>query len=213
MFLIGRCRRVLDMTNELCQDVSDDISERQAIDMGKNWFDFAAGASAWGPWAAFGAGPGRFFEFGEIRLAILSLLEEGPKHGYQLMKEMKDRSGGMYRASAGSVYPTLQQLEDEGLIESEQKDGRRVYKLTQAGREELASDPDGVRRIWERAESWEDWGRCMGPEVFAIFGPVGGMVKSAFRAARWAAGRAEREERLRAILLRASRELDELIKE
>src|SRR6266567_2975697 len=118
------------------------------------------------PWQGFGFGRGpRFFEAGEIRLAILSLLSEGPKHGYQLMKEMKDRSGGMYRASAGSVYPTLQQLEDEGLIESEQKDGRRVYKLTDAGRTELAGDPDAVRRIWERAESWEDWSHCMGPEA------------------------------------------------
>ena len=50
----------------------------------------------------------RFFESGEVRLAILSLLSEGPKHGYQLMKEMEERSGGLYRASAGSVYPTLQ---------------------------------------------------------------------------------------------------------
>ena len=166
------------------------------------------------PWAGLAFGRhGRFFEAGEVRLAILSLLAEGPKHGYQLMKEMKDRSGGMYRASAGSVYPTLQQLEDEGLIESEQKDGRRVYKLTQAGRDELKSDPDTVRRIWDRAESWEDWSRCMGPEVFAVFGVVGGMVKSAFRAARWAAGHPDREERLRAIILRASRELEDLIRE
>lgn len=87
------------------------------------------------PWAAFAFGRrGRFFESGEIRLAILSLLSEGPKHGYQLMKEMAERSGGLYRASAGSVYPTLQQLEDEGLIESDQQNGKRVYKLTAAGR-------------------------------------------------------------------------------
>src|SRR5579864_6284023 len=98
---------------------------------------------------------GRFFEIGEIRLAILSLLSEGPKHGYQLMKEMKERSGGVYSASAGSVYPTLQQLEDELLIKSVQQNGRRVYELTAAGREELAKDPDGVRRIWERAEECE----------------------------------------------------------
>ena len=91
------------------------------------------------PWGGFAFGPSRFFETGrrsrffetgEIRLAILSLLSEGPKHGYQLMKEMAERSGGVYRASAGSVYPTLQQLEDEGLIECTQEGGRRVYRLT-----------------------------------------------------------------------------------
>lgn len=180
--------------------------------MSKSWFNFAAGASSYGAWAAFAPGQGRFFEAGEIRLAILSLLEEGTKHGYQLMKELQERSGNMYKASAGSVYPTLQQLEDEGLIESEQQEGRRLYKLTKLGRKELASDPDAVRRIWERAESWEDWSRCMGPEVFTVFGVVGSMVKSAFTAARWAAGSTEREDRLRAIILRASRELDDLVK-
>lgn len=177
--------------------------------MSRNWFE-AAGETLFGPWAAFA--PSRFFEFGEMRLAILSLLSEGPKHGYQLMKEMKERSGGLYKASAGSVYPTLQQLEDEGLIQSEQQDGRRVYKLTEAGQKELDNDPDAVKRIWQRAESWEDWSHCMGPEAFAVFGLVGGMVKGAFRAARWAAGRPEREERLRAIILRTSHELDELIR-
>src|SRR5258707_4123621 len=107
------------------------------------------------------------------------------------MKEMKERSGGMYRASAGSVYPTLQQLEDEGLIESERENGRRVYKLTVAGRHELESDPEGVRRIWERAESWEDWVQCMRPEVIAIFGPVRVMVTAAVRAARSATGQSD----------------------
>src|SRR5258708_39530630 len=109
--------------------------------MGKNWFGFA-GASPWGPWAAFGPGQSRFFEGGEVRLAILSLLAEGPKHGYQLMKELKDRSGGMYRASAGTVYPTLQLLEDEGLIELDQQQTRRVYQITDAGRAELAKDAE-----------------------------------------------------------------------
>src|SRR5215831_13787561 len=114
----------------------------------------------------------RFFESGEIRLALLSLLSEGPKHGYQLMKEISERSGGIYRASAGSIYPTLQQLEDEGLIEATQENGRRVYRLTAAGREELARDPETVRRIWERAERCEDWSQWMGPESMAIYGPL-----------------------------------------
>src|SRR3954453_15536314 len=86
------------------------------------------------PWAGFAFGRQRFFEPGEIRLAILSLLNEGPKHGYQLMKEMQERSGGMYKASAGSVYPTLQQLEDEGMVKADMQSGRRVFQLTAEGR-------------------------------------------------------------------------------
>jgi DNA-binding PadR family transcriptional regulator len=152
----------------------------------------------------------RFFENGEVRLAILSLLDEGPKHGYQLMKEMQERSGGLYRASAGTVYPTLQLLEDEGLIESEKKDGRRVYSITDAGRAELGRDPETVRRIWDRAESWGDWGQRMGPNVIALSGSLAAVVKSTLAAAQWAGGDPKREEQVRKIIRRACEDLDEL---
>ena len=77
-----------------------------------------------GPWAW----AGRFFEPGEVALALLSLLEAGPKHGYELMKELEQRSHGSYRASAGTIYPKLQQLQDEGLVTSSSEDGgKRVY--------------------------------------------------------------------------------------
>jgi DNA-binding MarR family transcriptional regulator len=128
------------------------------------------------------------------------------------MKEMQERSGGMYRASAGSVYPTLQQLEDEGLIESQHQDGRRVYRLTVAGRSELEKDPEAVQRIWERAEKWEDWSQSMGPEIIAFATPLAGIFKSTVRAIKWAAGQPEREDRLRAILARTCAELDALSK-
>jgi DNA-binding PadR family transcriptional regulator len=152
----------------------------------------------------------RFFENGEVRLAILSLLDEGPKHGYQLMKEMQERSGGLYRPSAGTVYPTLQLLEDEGLIESEKKDGRRVYSITDAGRAELGRDPETVRRIWDRAESWGDWGQRMGPNVIALSGSLAAVVKSTLAAAQWAGGDPKREEQVRKIIRRACEDLDEL---
>ena len=158
------------------------------------------------PWAAFAFGRrGRFFEAGEVRLAILSLLAEGPKHGYQLMKEMKERSGGVYSASAGSVYPTLQQLEDEGLIVAEMQGGRRVYSLTEEGRRELAKDPDAVREIWERAEECEDWGQFMTPEAFVLFKQMGPLIKAGMRAARHGDS-----QRVNEILERARRELDQL---
>jgi DNA-binding PadR family transcriptional regulator len=152
----------------------------------------------------------RFFESGEFRLAILSLLSEGPKHGYQLMKEMSERSGGVYRASAGSVYPTLQQLEDEGLIEASMQSGRRVFSLTAVGRAELAKDPDAVRRIWERAERCEDWSQWMGPETFAVYGPLAQLMKSGLRAMGRVGGRHDGADRVRDILDRARHELDAL---
>lgn len=158
------------------------------------------------PWAAFAFGRGaRFFESGEVRLAILSLLSEGPKHGYQLMKEMAERSGGMYKASAGSVYPTLQQLEDEELIESEQQGGKRVYRITPAGLAELARDPDAVRRIWERAEQCEDWGQFMTPDSFSIFQSIGPLVKASLHASRRVGS-----DRVRTVLDRTRKQLEDL---
>src|SRR5579871_2889718 len=121
--------------------------------MNKEWW--SPYGEMW-PWSIWGR-RSRFFESGEVRLAILSLLNESPKHGYQLMKALEERSGGFYRASAGSIYPTLQQLEDEDLIRSEAHDGKRVYSITDAGRRELEKDPEAVKRIWARAENWEQW--------------------------------------------------------
>jgi DNA-binding PadR family transcriptional regulator len=151
---------------------------------------------------AFGS-KGRFFGAGELRLAILSLVSEGSKHGYQLMKELGERSGGIYQASAGSVYPTLQQLEDEVLIRVKAQGGRKVYSLTAAGRKELERDPEAVRRIWERAEECEDWGQSFGPESMRVLPLLSPLVKASLRAA----GRGG-VERVREILDRARKDLE-----
>ncbi|ALV46248.1 PadR family transcriptional regulator [Arthrobacter alpinus] len=75
---------------------------------------------------------------GEVRSAVLALLAEQPMHGYQIIHEIEERSGGSWKPSAGSVYPTLQLLADEGLISAEEANGRKVYSLTDAGREAVA---------------------------------------------------------------------------
>jgi DNA-binding PadR family transcriptional regulator len=164
-----------------------------------------------GPWPAIPFGRrARFFETGEFRLAVLSLLAEGPKHGYHLMKEMTDRSGGFYKASAGSIYPTLQQLEDESLVKAVLLQGRRTYSLTAAGRKHLAADPEAVRRIWERAEEFEDWGHCMGPEAYAVYRPMIELFKTGLQTAGRVAAQRDGAERIRRILDRARRELEQL---
>jgi DNA-binding PadR family transcriptional regulator len=92
----------------------------------------------YGPGYAFGRRAGR----GDIRAAILALLAEEPMHGYQIIQELTERTGGVWRPSPGSVYPTLQQLEDEELVrETASESGKRVYELTDAGREQAASSP------------------------------------------------------------------------
>src|SRR5215472_16898678 len=97
---------------------------------------FVCGAFPWGRgrW-------GRFFGPGEIRLAILSMLESGPKHGYELMKELETKSGRVYKASAGAIYPALQQLEDEGLVISDAAAGKRANPPTAKARAECRKSP------------------------------------------------------------------------
>jgi DNA-binding PadR family transcriptional regulator len=95
-------------------------------------------------------GPGRRAGRGDIRAAILTLLAEEPMHGYQIIQVISERSGGNWTPSPGSVYPTLQQLEDEGLIEpAASESGRRVFALTDAGKE--AQTADTTPAPWEEA--------------------------------------------------------------
>lgn len=147
-----------------------------------------------------------------MRLAILSLLNEGPQHGYQLMKAMEERSGGFYRASAGSVYPTLQQLEDEDLIHSEQQEGKRVYFITDAGRRELEKDPDAVKRIWERAGHWEEWKafRPVRPFNPALMHALMTLMKDVWQAAARLSAQPGGADKVRVILERTCRELEQL---
>ena len=76
---------------------------------------------------------------GDIRTALLVALGDGPGHGYELISRLEEKSGGEWRPSPGSVYPTLQLFEDEGLVKAEERDGKRVYALTDAGRTEAAA--------------------------------------------------------------------------
>jgi len=108
-------------------------------------FGGPAGRGLGGPFR----GRGRMARRGDVRTAILVLLAERPMHGYQVIGELEARSEGRWRPSAGSVYPTLQQLEDEGLVGSEEIDGRRVFSLTEAGRAETARRGDTAGAPWE----------------------------------------------------------------
>jgi DNA-binding PadR family transcriptional regulator len=79
------------------------------------------------------------FSHGRLRLYLLKLLEESPRHGYDVIRLLEDRFMGLYTPSPGTIYPRLQRLEAEGLVTQSQEGGRKVYQLTDAGREELAS--------------------------------------------------------------------------
>jgi DNA-binding PadR family transcriptional regulator len=116
-----------------------------------------------GPWFAAppgrgfrGRGRGRGTRRGDVRAAILALLAEKPMHGYQVISELEARTGGRWRPSAGSIYPTLQQLEDEGLVRSEELEGRRVFSLTDAGRSEATERAGAAGAPWQTPEGAGD---------------------------------------------------------
>jgi DNA-binding PadR family transcriptional regulator len=97
----------------------------------------------------FGPGPGRGrggprARRGDVRAAVLALLADRPMHGYEMIKEIEERSEGAWTPSAGSIYPMLQQLEDEGLIRGEDSDGKRRFALTDTGKAEVEEKSDDV---------------------------------------------------------------------
>ena len=106
----------------------------------------------WGGWWPPGPpGPSRGPKAGrgDVRAAILALLRESPRNGYQIMSDIEERSGGAWRPSPGAVYPALQQLADEGLIVGEESGGRRTFRLTEAGRRYVEENPEMARAAWE----------------------------------------------------------------
>ncbi|CAH0146455.1 MULTISPECIES: PadR family transcriptional regulator [unclassified Microbacterium] len=95
---------------------------------------------------------------GDVRSAVLSLLLEQPMHGYQIIREIEERSGGSWKPSPGSVYPTLQLLTDEGLVRAEESGGRKTYSLTEEGRAAAGDETTERTAPWESAGS-RDSGR------------------------------------------------------
>jgi Predicted transcriptional regulators len=137
-----------------------------------------------GPWAKgfmFGGGRpgwhrGRKAKRGDVRAAILALLAEEPRNGYQIIQEIAERSQGGWKPSPGAVYPALQQLTDEGLVRAEEVDGRRTFHLTDAGRTYVAEHADELRAPWEEMTpqvdnaTWEilDVGRQTAAALFQV---------------------------------------------
>jgi len=134
-----------------------------------------------GPWGrrGFGRGRERMFDAGDIKLVILKLLAEQPSYGYQLMKTMEERLGGGYTPSAGVVYPTLTLLEEEGLAQSAETDGKKVYSVTPAGQEYLKANAARVEELFARMEeTGRGFRRGRSPEILKAFMDLRGAVLS-----------------------------------
>jgi DNA-binding PadR family transcriptional regulator len=134
---------------------------------------------------------------GEVRAAVLALLAEQPMHGYQIIREIEERSHGSWKPSAGSIYPTLQLLSDEGIVSTEESNGRKIYSLTEAGREEVAEAKGSV--------PWEQGGSASGSGFAALPKAGGELAQAAAQVGR--TGSAEQIQEAVAVLDEARRKL------
>ncbi len=98
--------------------------------------------------------PRRLFERGDLKYVILDLLRERPAHGYEIIRALEEQFGGFYAPSPGAVYPTLDLLQDMGLVISTRQDGKRVFSLTPEGRQFLSERRARLEAIRERMREW-----------------------------------------------------------
>ncbi len=162
----------------------------------------------------FGHGEGpRFFGRGDLKFALLELLQERPMHGYEMMKALEQQSGGFYSPSPGSIYPTLQMLEDRGFVTSKDVEGKKVYSITDTGRKLLA---DRLRDEEEFAgPPWmhrrHGFGRRFSPEMQALRAEAMEVMRLFAIAARIVFQNPQQISRLHAILERTRKDLADLI--
>jgi DNA-binding PadR family transcriptional regulator len=164
----------------------------------------------WGGFGPFFGGPGRFprgpkARRGDVRAAALLLLAEGPLNGYQIMQEIELRSDGLWKPSPGSVYPALAQLEDEGLVRTQEVDDRRTYVLTDAGKTYVNA------RSGDLAAPWEQMTEAVDDDLGALFGELRRVGMAAAQIGHIAD--ANQIDRARTVLAEARRALYSLLAE
>ena len=175
-------------------------------------FGWNAFGFGFGPRGAFWAGPRwrrrQWFESGDMKYVILQLLKDKPRHGYEVMKELEDQLHGCYSPSPGTVYPTLQWLEDEGLVVAKDVNGKKVYEITDAGRRFLDEHRDTVDDIFDRVRDAVD--RTLSGVMGDVNRSLGRLVKAVYRAG-WKAREESTRQRLVTILDKVSADVEGLV--
>jgi DNA-binding PadR family transcriptional regulator len=171
---------------------------------------FAFGPEFWGLGSAKGAGRRRrvWFEPGDMKYVILKLLRDKPMHGYEVMKALEEHTHGCYKPSPGTVYPTLQWLEDEGYVRSEEQEGKKVYHITDQGIAFLDENKSTVEDIFDRVEQTID--ALLSDPMPEVTRYVGRLVTQAYRATWRLREDEEKQKKVREILERAVKEIEEL---
>jgi DNA-binding PadR family transcriptional regulator len=161
-----------------------------------------------GPWRGMGFGPGgrrSRARRGDVRAAVLLLLEEESHNGYGLMEEIERRSDGAWRPSPGSVYPALAQLEDEGLIRADESSGRRTFELTDEGRAYVDENREALGSPWDEA------GEGVPSQFVELRALVGQLAAATIQVAQ--AGTPEQAEQAKEVLTEARKSLYRILAE
>ena len=150
--------------------------------------------------------PHRFHK-GDLKYVILDLIKEKPRYGYEIIRALSERSHGFYSPSPGTVYPTLQMLEEMGYISPEQQDGKKVFAITDEGTQFLAEQADSAEQVRRHMKAHWSPRDMRGPrDVMRDFGRLGRLVGQNF-------GRLdeERSRQVRDVLARARDEIDGIL--
>ena len=154
---------------------------------------------------------GRMFEQGDLKYVILQLLEEKPRHGYEIIKALEERFGGMYSPSAGTVYPTLTLLEDLGYASVSVEDsGKKIYSITDEGRAYLAQNKSAVDDIFERIT--ELGSTFLSDAVMEVNRAIKDVAQATYRAAPRVFRDKDTLAKIRDTLERAAKEIDEIVR-
>lgn len=170
-----------------------------------SWQGFGFGPRDWG----FRGGRSRrqWFGAGDMKYVILKLLKDKPRHGYEVMKELEEQLHGCYSASPGTVYPTLQWLEDEGLVRAKDVEGKKVYEITDLGLKFLEEHRDVVEDIFDRVKDAVD--EVLGGGMGDLNRAMGTLMRSAYRMG-WRSKDDAVRQKISDILKRAAQEIDAL---
>ena len=149
----------------------------------------------------------RIFEKGDLKYIILDLVNDKPSHGYEIMRALEESFHGFYMPSAGSVYPTLQMLEDMGYVGSLERDGKKVYTITEEGKKFLNERQDIVDKIKGQMKDW--WGPHKSEDFHAAMQELGNLWRLiGHRTVRPAT---EKWALIRDVIARARREIEDIL--
>jgi len=175
------------------------------------WSGFAFDASDW--WGKHGPRRGRrgrrqWFGSGDMKYVILKLLHEKPMHGYEVMKALEEQTRGCYKPSPGTVYPTLQWLEDEGLVRIQEANEKKIYEITDEGLAFLEENKSTVEDIFDRVDEMID--NFMTDPMPDVSRLVGKLVSQSYRMTWRFRDDDEKRARVRSILEQAIADLEEV---